>query len=40
MTGGTASPGIFEVLALIGKHRVIQRLDRAIELSTHDELSD
>jgi len=38
MTGGTASPGIFDVLALIGKTRVIQRLDRAIEICAHDEL--
>jgi len=30
MTGGTASPGIFEVLEIIGKERVIRRLEKAI----------
>lgn len=30
MTGGTASPGIFDVLALLGKAKVISRLDHAI----------
>lgn len=36
MTGGTSSPGIFEVIALIGKDRVIQRLDKAIEVAGND----
>jgi glutamyl-tRNA synthetase len=31
MTGGTASPGIFEVLDVLGKDRALERLDRAIE---------
>jgi len=30
VTGGAASPGIFEVLALVGKERTLRRLDRAI----------
>ncbi len=31
ITGNTVSPGIFEVLEIIGKDRAIKRLDRAIE---------
>lgn len=31
MTGGTESPGIFEVLEVMGKEKVLKRLDRAIE---------
>lgn len=31
MTGGTSSPGIFEVLDVLGKERALERLDRAIE---------
>ena len=31
MTGRTASPGIFEVLDVLGKERSIERLDRAIQ---------
>jgi glutamyl-tRNA synthetase len=31
MTGGTSSPGIFEVLDVLGKERSIERLDRALE---------
>jgi glutamyl-tRNA synthetase len=30
VTGGSASPGIFEVLALVGKERTLKRLDRAL----------
>jgi glutamyl-tRNA synthetase len=30
MTGTTASPGIYEVLSILGKDRVLKRLDRAI----------
>jgi len=30
MTGGTSSPGIFEVLDVLGKERSLERLDRAI----------
>jgi len=31
VTGGTSSPGIFEVLDVLGKNRTIERLDHAIE---------
>jgi glutamyl-tRNA synthetase len=31
LTGGTASPGIFEVMELIGKERVMKRLTRVLE---------
>lgn len=31
MTGGSSSPGIFEVLEVLGKERTLERLDRAIE---------
>ncbi|MFI5364612.1 MAG: glutamate--tRNA ligase [Candidatus Binatia bacterium] len=31
MTGGTTSPGIFEVLDVLGQQRTLERLDRAIE---------
>ncbi len=31
MTGGAESPGIFEVLEVVGKEKTIKRLDRAIE---------
>jgi glutamyl-tRNA synthetase len=34
MTGGTASPGIFEVLEIVGKERTIQRLEQAIRTIT------
>ncbi len=30
LTGKTASPGIFEIIAIIGKDRVLQRLDKAV----------
>ena len=30
VTGGTASPGIFEVLDVLGRERTIARLDRAL----------
>lgn len=30
MTGGTESPGIFEVLEIVGKEKTVRRLDRAI----------
>jgi len=32
VTGTQAGPGIFELLVLIGRERVLQRLDRAVEL--------
>ena len=31
LTGKTASPGIFEIIAIIGKDRVLQRLGKAIQ---------
>ena len=31
MTGSTASPGIFEVLTILGEERVLKRLDAAIK---------
>ncbi len=31
MTGGTESPGIFEVLEIVGKEKTIKRLEKAIE---------
>jgi glutamyl-tRNA synthetase len=31
LTGRTASPGIFEIIAILGKDRVLQRLDKAIQ---------
>ena len=36
MTGGTASPGIYEVLAVLGKKRVLSRLDAAMRKGTND----
>jgi glutamyl-tRNA synthetase len=30
LTGKTASPGIFEIIAIIGKDRVLQRLEKAV----------
>jgi glutamyl-tRNA synthetase len=30
LTGKTASPGIFEITAILGKERVISRLQKAI----------
>ena len=30
LTGKTASPGIFEIIAIIGKDRVLRRLEKAI----------
>lgn len=31
LTGGTASPGIFEVITVLGKERTVQRLNQAVE---------
>ena len=31
LTGRTASPGIFEIVAIIGKDRVLGRLQKAID---------
>ena len=33
LTGGTASPGIFEVMAVLGKERTLARLDSALAAS-------
>lgn len=33
ITGGTASPGLFEVLEIVGKERVIKRLTKVLEAS-------
>ncbi len=32
LTGGTQSPGIFEVIEVMGKDKVIRRLDKAVEV--------
>ncbi|EFL52914.1 glutamyl-tRNA synthetase [Solidesulfovibrio fructosivorans JJ]] len=32
ITGGTASPGLFETMAVMGKKRVLSRIDRALSL--------
>lgn len=32
LTGSTASPGIYEVIAVLGKERTLKRLNRALEL--------
>lgn len=32
LTGGTASPGIFEVISVLGKEKTLRRLERAIHL--------
>ncbi len=32
LTGGTVSPGIFEIIEIIGKERVLERLEKAIKL--------
>ena len=32
LTGKTASPGLFEVMAAMGKERTLTRLNRALEL--------
>ena len=31
LTGGTVSPGIFEVMEILGKDEVLSRLDKAVE---------
>lgn len=31
LTGSTASPGIYEVIAVLGKERTLKRLNRALE---------
>ncbi len=34
LTGGSVSPGIFEVVAVLGRDRVLRRLDHALQLLT------
>ncbi len=36
LTGGTASPGIFEVIEIVGKEKTLRRLDKAIETINHE----
>ncbi len=33
LTGKTASPGLFETMAVLGRERVLARLDRAVQLN-------
>jgi glutamyl/glutaminyl-tRNA synthetase len=33
LTGGTVSPGIFEVLEVMGKEKAIQRIEAAIGMT-------
>ena len=35
LTGGTVSPGIFEVAEVIGRERVLARLEKALPLVGH-----
>ncbi len=37
LTGGTASPGIFDLLTVLGQDRVIKRLKRAMEVALNHE---
>ena len=37
ITGATASPGLFETMDVMGKHRVLTRLDRALALPLDDD---
>ncbi len=39
LTGGTVSPGIFEVMQVLGRERAISRLDRALALIGEDLMS-
>ena len=32
LTGGTVSPGIYEVIAVLGKARTVERLNRAVAM--------
>ncbi|MDA8387582.1 MAG: glutamate--tRNA ligase, partial [Nitrospiraceae bacterium] len=36
VTGGTVSPGIFEVLEIMGRERVLKRLEKAIKLAGYE----
>jgi glutamyl-tRNA synthetase len=36
LTGGTASPGIFEVIEVLGRERVLSRLERALSATDED----
>ena len=33
LTGGTVSPGIYDVIEVMGKEKTIKRIDAAIELA-------
>ena len=37
VTGGTVSPGIFDVLEIIGKERALKRLDKAVRLAGYEQ---
>jgi glutamyl-tRNA synthetase len=39
LTGSTASPGIFEVMEVLGKKRTLSRLDRALTMMDEDLVS-
>jgi glutamyl-tRNA synthetase len=40
LTGRTASPGIFEITSILGKERVISRLQKAIQFIEERKGSD
>jgi len=37
LTGGTQSPGIFEVLEVMGRDKALSRLDKAIQVARESE---
>jgi glutamyl-tRNA synthetase len=39
LTGGTVSPGIYEVISILGKEKVLRRLQRALEYIERHEVS-
>jgi glutamyl/glutaminyl-tRNA synthetase len=38
LTGRTVSPGIFEVMALLGKKRALQRIRAGVERAMHGKI--
>ncbi|RMD59960.1 MAG: glutamate--tRNA ligase, partial [Nitrospirae bacterium] len=38
VTGGTVSPGIFDVLEIVGKDRTLERLKRAMDIAAHSDV--
>ncbi|MEE9239123.1 MAG: glutamate--tRNA ligase, partial [Thermodesulfobacteriota bacterium] len=40
LTGGTVSPGIFEVMDILGKDKVLKRLNAAIYVIPNEESSN